>query len=172
MNKNAIIGAVVVILLVIIGLVIANRGGDVEDAMNTSEPAELEDAAMEDLQDESEASLEGDMIDTSPVASPSVSSAAVNQGEVKEFAVAATNFKFDPASMRVKQGDTVRIVLTNNGSMPHDWKVDEFNAATKVIQPGQSDTVEFVAGEAGTFEYYCSVGQHRQLGMVGNLIVE
>ena len=37
---------------------------------------------------------------------------------------------------------------------------------------GQIDEVEFVVDKAGTFEYYCSVGNHRQMGMVGKLIVE
>ena len=54
----------------------------------------------------------------------------------------------------------------------HDWVLDEFNAKTKVIQGGQTDTVEFTASKAGTFEYYCSVGQHRQMGMVGKFIVQ
>ena len=66
----------------------------------------------------------------------------------------------------------MRITLTNGGTMPHDWRVDEFAAATAIVQPGQEDAVEFVADQAGTFEYYCSVGQHRQQGMVGKLIVK
>lgn len=94
------------------------------------------------------------------------------QGAVKEFTVSGTNFAFDPAEIRVQQGDTVRITLVNDSAMPHDWKLDEFNAATAIIQGGQQDTIEFVADEAGEFEYYCSVGQHRELGMVGTLIVE
>ena len=88
----------------------------------------------------------------------------------KIFNVAASSFRFDPAEIRVKKGDTVRIVLKNSGGM-HDWKLDEFKAATKVLQAGQSETIEFVASKAGTFEYYCSVGTHRQMGMVGKLIV-
>ncbi|MEY4731380.1 MAG: hypothetical protein RL681_326, partial [Candidatus Parcubacteria bacterium] len=46
-----------------------------------------------------------------------------------------------------------------------------FNAATKVLTDGQSETIEFVANKAGTFEYYCSVGSHRQMGMKGTLTV-
>jgi plastocyanin len=55
----------------------------------------------------------------------------------------------------------------------HDWKVDVFDAATEKVRPENGMTsVEFVADAIGTFEYYCSVGQHRAQGMVGNLIVE
>ena len=50
--------------------------------------------------------------------------------------------------------------------------IDEFNAKTRVLNKGEEETITFVADKAGTFEYYCSVGQHRANGMVGKLIVE
>lgn len=95
----------------------------------------------------------------------------IEETKLKEFSVTGSNFKFDPAEIRVKVGDTVKITFTATGMM-HDFVIDELNAKTKILQPGQTETIEFVASEAGTFEYYCSVGQHRQNGMVGNLIVE
>ncbi len=89
----------------------------------------------------------------------------------KTFNVAATNHAFSVKEMRVKKGDTVTINLTNSEGF-HDWVIDEFDAATEKINTGGSDSVTFVADEAGTFEYYCSVGNHRAMGMVGKLIVE
>ena len=90
---------------------------------------------------------------------------------IKSFTVTASSFKFSPAEMRVEQGDTVRVTLVNSGGS-HDWKLDEFNAATRVLQSGESQTIEFVATRAGSFEYYCSIGTHRQMGMKGMLIVQ
>jgi plastocyanin len=74
--------------------------------------------------------------------------------------------------MIVNQGDLVRIEFTNDDAMPHDWVLDEFNAKTEIIQRGGSTFVEFVASEAGMFEYYCNVGQHRANGMKGSFIVQ
>ncbi|MBI2430588.1 MAG: cupredoxin domain-containing protein [Candidatus Levybacteria bacterium] len=91
--------------------------------------------------------------------------------EVKTFAVEGSPFAFSVKEIRVKKGDTVKIVFTNKTGF-HDWTVDEFNAKTKQIQAGETDEVTFVADKAGSFEYYCSVGTHRQQGMVGKLIVE
>ncbi len=88
-----------------------------------------------------------------------------------DFTVKANNFAFDMKEIRVKKGDLVKITLDNTEGF-HDWKVDEFSAATKVLKVGESETISFVADQAGTFEYYCSVGQHRAMGMKGNLIVE
>ncbi len=90
----------------------------------------------------------------------------------KEFTIDSFEFGYDQKTITVKEGDTVTINLTNSGKMPHDWVVDEFDAATKQIKNGETDTLTFVADKAGTYEFYCSVGQHRANGMVGTLIVE
>lgn len=92
-------------------------------------------------------------------------------GEVKEFTVVGTNFQFDVPEIKVNQGDTVRIIFQNGGGV-HDWVIDEFDTRTSILNTGEKETIEFVATEKGTFEYYCSVGMHRQNGMWGNLIVE
>ena len=91
--------------------------------------------------------------------------------EAKVFNVDGGNFSFSLKEIRVKKGDRVRVVFKNLEGL-HDWVLDEFNARTAQIQANQATEVEFVADKAGTFEYYCSVGQHRQMGMKGNFIVE
>ncbi len=93
------------------------------------------------------------------------------EAEVKTFTVDGTSFAFAPSTINVKKGDTVRIVFNNKAGF-HDWVLDEFNAKTKQISAGTTETIEFVADKAGEFEYYCSVGSHRQMGMVGTLVVE
>lgn len=90
---------------------------------------------------------------------------------VKEFTVEGDNFTFSLAEIKVNEGDTVRIKLVNKEGF-HDLVLDEFNVATQKLQVNQEETIEFVANKKGTFEYYCSVGTHRQMGMKGNLIVE
>jgi plastocyanin len=89
----------------------------------------------------------------------------------KEFTLDGFNFGYDIKEIRVKKGDTVTINLTVSEGF-HDWVVEEFNAATTQIREGGVASVTFVADKTGTFEYYCSVGQHRANGMVGKLIVE
>lgn len=92
---------------------------------------------------------------------------AMMDAEVVEFTVEGSEFKFTPKVLNVKAGDKVRIIFKNKGKMMHDFRLDEFNAATKVISGGQEETIEFVAERIGTFEFYCSVNTHRQMGMVG-----
>ena len=92
-------------------------------------------------------------------------------GNIKEITVTGANFKFTPNTITVKKGDTVRVNFKSSGGF-HDFVIDEFDVQTKMVDTGLSDTVEFVANKVGTFEYYCSVGNHRQMGMVGKLIVQ
>ena len=96
-------------------------------------------------------------------------------GEVKTFSLEGANFKFtmngvESPNIVVNEGDKVRIEL-KSGQGFHDWVVDEFSATTPRVKDGESTFVEFTADKKGTFEYYCSVGEHRQMGMKGKLIV-
>ncbi|OGD33911.1 hypothetical protein A2988_00250 [Candidatus Azambacteria bacterium RIFCSPLOWO2_01_FULL_46_25] len=81
------------------------------------------------------------------------------------------NFSFAPSEIRVKKGEKVKVNFANAGGWPHDFVIDELNVRTPQVTVGESASVEFIADKAGTFEYYCSVGQHRQNGMKGKLIV-
>lgn len=90
---------------------------------------------------------------------------------VKTVNIEGGMYYFSPKEIRVKQGDTVKIHFTSKDGM-HDWVLDEFNVKTPVVNAGETADVEFVASKKGTFEYYCSVGDHRAMGMVGNLLVE
>jgi len=96
--------------------------------------------------------------------------------EVKTFKITTGNLKFTMngvqfPDLKVKLGDKVRIEVTNEQGI-HDFTLDEFNVATTQLKTGNSDFVEFTADKKGTFEYYCSVGTHRQMGMKGKFIVE
>lgn len=96
---------------------------------------------------------------------------SATQANVKEFTIDGSNFKFVPNEIKVNQGDTVRITF-NNLSGTHDFVIKELNINTQTLNSGQQETVEFVASQAGTFEFICSVGSHAAMGMKGTLIVE
>ena len=90
---------------------------------------------------------------------------------IKSFTVEGGNFIFTPTVITVAKGDTVRITFKNTEGF-HDFIIDEYNVKTKQISAGQEETIEFIADKVGTFEYYCSVGSHRAMGMVGTLEVK
>ena len=89
---------------------------------------------------------------------------------VKEFTIDAAPYSFTPNTISVNLGDTVKITLKNTKGT-HDLKIDEFGVATRTLNVGEEQTITFVADKSGTFEYYCSIGNHRAMGMVGALTV-
>lgn len=88
---------------------------------------------------------------------PKPTSMANQPAEVLTIAVTGNNFRFNPETIKVKLGQTVKIVLTST-DMPHDFDLDELQVNGPVTQPGATSTVTFTADKSGQFEYYCSVG--------------
>ncbi len=150
MNKNVLLG-LVVLVLVGFGVWWMSRG------MSATAPASQTTTPMATMAPEG------------ATATPATTSATA--GAMKEFTVNGSAFKFDPATLTVNKGDHVKITFVNQGGQ-HDWVLDEFNAKTPVIASGKTAVVEFTADKAGTFEYYCSVGNHRAMGMKGTLTVQ
>lgn len=109
----------------------------------------------------------GDASGNEPVFAPAEEAAAPDI----VIELSGTNFAFSEKEIRVKEGQTVKVVFTSAQGF-HDWVVNEFNAATEKVRDGGVTEVTFVADKKGEYEYYCSVGAHRQMGMVGKLIVE
>ena len=90
--------------------------------------------------------------------------------EIVEIRIENKGLTFTTNIIKVRQGTRVLLTFVNTGGL-HDWKLDEFDAATSKIKAGDSETIEFVADMAGSFEFYCSVGNHRRAGMWGEFIV-
>lgn len=134
-----------------------------EASTNTDETASSsEDTATQTAADDS----------TSQSSSSSGSSTPDGQ-QTKNITIDSFGFGYSLSAINVSPGDVVTINLTNSGGS-HDFVIDELNVATDVISGGETDSVTFTvpASAAGkTFNFYCSVGNHRNLGMEGNFIV-
>lgn len=108
--------------------------------------------------------------DVGPQSDTSVQDAPVANAKTKEFTVNGKNFAFAPAAIDVQTGDHVKITFKDDEGF-HDLVIDGIGA-TQRVNGGEESSLEFTADKKGTFEYYCSVGRHRQFGMHGQLIVE
>jgi plastocyanin len=104
-----------------------------------------------------------------PIVTPDTTP-SITEAENVVIDIKGSNFAFDVKEIQVTEGDTVTINFESTEGF-HDWVVDEFNAATAQVNPGTPTSVTFVADKAGTYEYYCSVMQHRSMGMIGALVV-
>ncbi len=146
MNNKVLIAGVVVIVFIIAGVSVSRKSATAPVA-ETPNP--------------------------NPTAAPPVVTAPepMPPVAVHESTVVGSNFKFVPSSLTVKQGEKVRLTFQNSGGM-HDLRIDELGVATKKIGSGATDVVEFTPDKKGTFEFYCSVGDHRAMGMKGTITVQ
>ncbi|MBI3955442.1 cupredoxin domain-containing protein [Candidatus Gottesmanbacteria bacterium] len=90
---------------------------------------------------------------------------------IKTIEIEGGSFYFKPDKITVKAGDRVKILLKSVDKI-HNLYIDEFNVKSSDAKSGEATIVEFTAGKKGSYEFYCAIGQHRQMGMVGTLIVQ
>lgn len=117
---------------------------------------------------------------------------AVRSAEIK---IGASAMAFDPASVDVKTGETVKFVVTNDSAIEHEFLIGD--AATQAehhtemsahaghggmtsmadtangftLQPNTTKTVAWTFTEAGQVIYGCHVPGHWEAGMRGTVEV-
>jgi cytochrome c oxidase subunit 2 len=74
---------------------------------------------------------------------------------VRPWVVTASRYSFEPSRIEVFQDDLVRIELRTK-DIAHSLTIDAYRIA-KRVSPGQPVTLEFRAGEPGTFPFYCNL---------------
>ena len=154
MNKGILI-AIVLILVLGGGYLAFGRGSTAPAPTVTNQVPAGDESADEMVDKEDGDAMEDDAM----------------MEKAREVAVNGDEFSFSPASIRVTKGEKISLVFNNVGNFPHNFTVGELSVATKTIQGGGTDTVEFTAEKSGTFSYYCSVGNHRAQGMEGEMEV-
>lgn len=105
------------------------------------------------------------------------------QQAVKIISLTQQEWGFNQAKggdpITVTKGDKVLIKVRNAGQFPHDVAIVDgservlWNAKSKEQQqPGNEATIEFIAGDVGTFSLICTIPGHKQLGMETKFIVQ
>lgn len=89
----------------------------------------------------------------------------------KTIEVQGLNFSYDQKEIKVKKGEKIAVKFVNTEGF-HDFVIDELNVRTQRIGEGKSETILIPTDKTGTYAYYCSVGQHRKMGMEGKLTIE
>lgn len=100
------------------------------------------------------------------------------------------SMRFSPETIDVKQGDTLKLVLRNDGKVLHEFVIGtrkdlDAHAALMMkfpnmehdepymahVGPGKTGTIVWTFNKAGTFDFACLIAGHYQAGMVGKINV-
>jgi uncharacterized cupredoxin-like copper-binding protein len=133
------------------------------------------------------------------------SKAAAAQPEQKDWGIAGDpkrvsrtieirmgdDMRFTPSQIKVRLGQTVRLVAVNRGRLMHEIVIgtpDELRAHAQMMEkhpnmehdepymahvgPGQRGQIVWTFNRPGTFEFACLIPGHIQAGMMGKITVE
>ena len=100
------------------------------------------------------------------------------------------DMRFTPNRIEVEQGETLKLVVRNNGKALHEFvigtrKTLDEHAALMLkfpnmehdepymahVKPGGSSEVLWKFNRPGSFDFACLMAGHYQAGMVGNIVV-
>ncbi len=153
----------------------ATASGLVSYAGQTAENAEELLAAHEPFPAELPALLEGDVVDVDLT----LKDVVVEIAPGVEYSAWGFEGGAPGPPIHVREGQQVRITLTNGGAIPHSI---DFHAARiapdkafRDVDPGESITYTFEATDPGVFMYHCGtkpVLAHIANGMYGAIVVE
>ena len=112
------------------------------------------------------------------------------EGMATIIEVTAKDHRFNPETIEVPAGKTVTLRLKNMDETEHDLEVRGFvpsvssggghgsgHVAERAMnvavhtQARKTASVEFRADEKGSYQVFCSIAGHEQMGMVGKLVV-
>jgi uncharacterized cupredoxin-like copper-binding protein len=88
------------------------------------------------------------------------------------FSIVESDFTLSPGTVTVDGAGTYTFEATNDGGVDHALEIEGngIEEETETIAPGESASVTLDL-EAGTYEMYCPIGNHRDLGMTGEITV-
>lgn len=115
--------------------------------------------------------------------------AATDDGDARTVEVDMVDIAFEPETLEVSRGETVRFVFTNRGEVAHDAFIGDADAQADheadmretdgddhgghgegdddavTVDPGDSEELDYTFDEAGTLEVGCHQPGHYDAGM-------
>lgn len=97
-------------------------------------------------------------------------SSAATISMTAQAAVVVRDTAFEPAELTIPADEETAVILSNEGVSPHNFSVDALGISVN-LAPGETTSVTLEA-PAGTYDFYCNVPGHRDLGMRGTITAE
>jgi plastocyanin len=92
---------------------------------------------------------------------------------VAEVRLTESDYRLDPAQIRVDRPATLEIEVRNRGERRHALSVEDggSGARTRTLDPGESQVLRVELAEPGRYRWYCPVDGHARRGMRGSIAV-
>jgi uncharacterized cupredoxin-like copper-binding protein len=102
------------------------------------------------------------------------------QEVIKTVAIKETEYKLSPSSVTFSKPGTYAFKAEDKGSTQHSLTIEgkgvkgEGGEATlkQTLSPGQSGVLTVTFQKSGTYQMYCPIDGHEQMGMKGKVVVK
>jgi len=81
-----------------------------------------------------------------------------------------SEFRFTLSKAKVKKGTTVTFVVTNLGTLRHNFTIA--GKQTPLLKAGKSAELEVTFKKRGRYRYLCTMSGHAAAGMQGVVVVQ
>jgi len=99
------------------------------------------------------------------------SSSSSGSSSGPEVKIALTDFKFTPDKIEIPANTVVKLTAKNSGSVEHDITIDKISY--KLAVPTAREVSKNIGPlQPGTYDVYCFVVGHKELGMIATLTVK
>jgi plastocyanin len=90
-----------------------------------------------------------------------------------EVDVNETEYRLDPAQIRVDRPATLAIAVRNRGRKRHALRIEDHatGARTRTLEPGERQVLRVELSKPGRYRWWCPVDGHARRGMRGSIAV-
>jgi len=142
---------------------------DMDDDMDDMDASDTMDTTddMDDVDDMDSVDPDADMMDMDDNMDTDAPTGASIQVDLT-----GSNYAYSESEIYVSVWDTITVNFESTQGT-HDFVIVELGVQSEIVTAADGVTsVTFTVDEAGSYEYFCSVGNHRDQWMFGSLIVE
>jgi uncharacterized cupredoxin-like copper-binding protein len=163
-------------LALVLSLVLASCGGGAGSSGSSSSSSATSGKASAG---ESSMSAGGNTSSSSAATTKSGTSG----GAIKTIVIKETEFKLSPSSVTLSKPGTYKFKAENKGTTQHSLELEGKGIKSEgseegeakleqALNPGQSGVLTVTFEKPGTYEMYCPVDGHEQMGMKGEVVVK
>ena len=118
-----------------------------------------------------------------PSSSAATTTSSSSGGALKTIVIKETEYKLSPATVTLSKPGTYTFKVEDNGSTQHSLEIEGEGLKSEggeegeaeleqTLNPGQSGVLTVSFEKPGTYEMYCPVDGHEQIGMKGEVVVK
>lgn len=98
---------------------------------------------------------------------------ALPEPPAAEVKLSETEYRLDPAQIRVDRPATLAIEVRNRGKVRHALEVEDNDtgARTRTLEPGDRQVLRVELSKPGRYRWFCPVDGHARRGMRGSIAV-